>query len=176
MNGFRSIPGLALLASALAVPLAAQGPEEHGGHGERLGHVRFATSCRGAARREVEHGVAYLHSLWYEKATETFTAAAVVDSSCAMAFWGQAMSLLHPLWTPPSSADAKAALAAIDRGVAAARTARAPSTCRHTSSRGSGPGTTRSRRTLARRRPRAPTKSSEGSPPCGTSGPTPSIT
>src|SRR5437764_1501708 len=124
MNAFRSIPGLALLASALAVPLAAQGPEEHGGHGERLGHVRFATSCRGAARREVEHGVAYLHSFWYEKATETFTAAAVVDSSCAMAFWGQAMSLLHPLWTPPSSADAKAALAAIDRGVAAARTAR----------------------------------------------------
>src|SRR6184192_2537689 len=124
MNGFRSIPGLALLASALAVPLAAQGPEEHGGHGERLGHVRFATSCRGAARREVEHGVAYLHSFWYERATETFTAAAVVDSSCAMAFWGQAMSLLHPLWTPPSSADAKAALAAIDRGVAAARTAR----------------------------------------------------
>ena len=124
MNGFRSIPGLALLASALAVPLAAQGPEEHGGHGKRLGHVRFATSCRGAARREVEHGVAYLHSFWYEKATETFTAAAVVDSSCAMAFWGQAMSLLHPLWTPPSSADAKAALAAIDRGVAAARTAR----------------------------------------------------
>src|SRR5437588_6128747 len=124
MNAFRSIPGLALLASALAVPLAAQGPEEHGGHGKRLGHVRFATSCRGAARREVEHGVAYLHSFWYEKATETFTAAAVVDSSCAMAFWGQAMSLLHPLWTPPSSADAKAALAAIDRGVAAARTAR----------------------------------------------------
>ena len=124
MNAFRSIPGLALLASALAVPLAAQVPEEHGGHGERLGHVRFATSCRGAARREVEHGVAYLHSFWYEKATETFTAAAAVDSSCAMAFWGQAMSLLHPLWTPPSSADAKAALAAIDRGVAAARTAR----------------------------------------------------
>src|SRR5207249_11239308 len=124
MNAFRSIPGLALLASALAVPLAAQGPEEHGGHGERLGHVRFATSCRGAARREVEHGVAYLHSFWYEKATETFTAAAVVDSSCAMAFWGQAMSLLHPLWTPPSTADARVAIVAIDRGLTTAKSTR----------------------------------------------------
>ena len=41
-----------------------------------------------------------------------------------MAFWGQAMTLLHPLWTPPSSADARAALGAIDRGLARARTTR----------------------------------------------------
>src|SRR6266545_5479181 len=38
-----------------------------------------------------------------EKTAEAFNAAAAADSSCAMAFWGQAMSLLHPLWTPPSS-------------------------------------------------------------------------
>ena len=34
------------------------------------------------------------------------------------------MSLLHPLWTPPSSADAQVAMTAIDRGLAQARTAR----------------------------------------------------
>src|SRR5881409_4515854 len=34
------------------------------------------------------------------------------------------MSLLHPLWTPPSSAEAQAAIAAIDRGVARATTER----------------------------------------------------
>src|SRR5213082_1916861 len=124
MNAFRSIPGLALLASALAVPLAAQGPEEHGGHGERLGHVRFATSCRGAAQSGVEHAVVYLHSFWYEQAADAFTAAAAADSSCAMAFWGQAMSLLHPLWTPPSTADARVAILAIDHGLAQAKTAR----------------------------------------------------
>src|SRR3989442_1367718 len=110
----RPMPGFAALASALAcaVPLAAQVPEEHPGHGEQLGRVRFATSCRGAAQRGVEQGVAYLHSFWYEKAADAFRAAAAVDSTCAMAFWGQAMSLLHPLWTPPSSADAQAALIA----------------------------------------------------------------
>jgi hypothetical protein len=118
----RSAPLLAALA--LAVPLAAQAPEEHGGHAEQLGRVRFPTSCRGAAQRGVEHGVAYLHSFWYEKATEAFNAVAAADSSCAMAFWGQAMSLLHPLWTPPSSADARAAMLAIDHGLARAKTAR----------------------------------------------------
>ncbi len=122
----RPMRGFAALASALAcaVPLAAQMPEEHGGHAEQLGRVRFATSCRGAAQSGVEQGVAYLHSFWYEKAADAFRAAAAADSSCAMAFWGQAMSLLHPLWTPPSSADAQAAITAIDRGVARATTAR----------------------------------------------------
>src|SRR6266511_3825302 len=59
-----------------------------------------------------------------EKTAEAFNAAAAADSSCAMAFWGQAMSLLHPLWTPPSSADARVAISAIERGLAAARTTR----------------------------------------------------
>jgi hypothetical protein len=118
----RSAPLLAALA--LAVPLAAQAPEAHDGHAQQLGRVRFATSCRGFAQRGVERGVAYLHSFWYEKATEAFNAAAAADSSCAMAFWGQAMSLLHPLWTPPSPADAQVATLAIERGLSRARTAR----------------------------------------------------
>jgi len=118
----RLIPTLAALV--VAVPLAAQAPGEHDGHAQQLGRVRFATSCDAAAGTEVERGVAYLHSFWYEKAAETFSAAAAADSGCAMAFWGQAMSLLHPLWTPPSSADARGALGIIDRGVARAKTTR----------------------------------------------------
>jgi len=122
----RSIPGLAALASTLAfgLPLAAQMPEEHGGHAEQLGRVRFATHCRGAAQSDVEHGIAYLHSFWYEKAAEAFNAATAADPTCAMAFWGQAMCLLHPLWTPPSSADAAVALTAIDGGLAQTKTVR----------------------------------------------------
>src|SRR2546423_8388037 len=118
----RSIRTLAALV--VAVPLAAQAPGEHNGHGQQLGRVRFATSCRRAAGTEVEQGVAYLHSFWYEKAAETFAAAAARDSGCAMACWGQARSLLHPLWTPPSSTDARAALGAIARGLAGATTTR----------------------------------------------------
>ena len=122
----RSLLTLATLAFTLAftAPLATQMAEGHGGHAEQLGRVRFATSCGGAAQSGVEHGVAYLHSFWYEKAAETFAAATAADSGCAMALWGQAMSVLHPLWTPPSSADARAALGVIDRGLARAKTTR----------------------------------------------------
>ena len=122
LSMIRSLSALAALV--LAVPLAAQLPDQHGGHAEQLGRVRFATSCRGAGQLEVERGVAYLHSFWYEKAAAAFNAAAAADSSCAMAFWGQAMSLLHPLWTPPSASDAQAAMRAIERGLARAKTAR----------------------------------------------------
>lgn len=112
---------LALLALGLSAPLSAQ---MHGGHVEQLGQVRFPTSCHGAAQRDVEHGVAYLHSFWYEKATAAFASAAAADPTCAMAYWGQAMSLWHPLWTPPSAAEAQLAMRAIDRGLALAKTAR----------------------------------------------------
>src|SRR5438477_5326488 len=119
----RSFAAVAALAAThvCAVPLVAQA---HAAHAEQLGRVRFTTSSDVAARSGVEHGVAYLHSCWYEKAAEAFTAAAAADSSCAMAFWGQAMSLLHPLWTPPSTADARVAIVAIDRGLAAAKSTR----------------------------------------------------
>jgi hypothetical protein len=120
----RVIQGLAALALVYGTSLAAQQPEEHGGHAEQLGRVQFPTSCRGAARDGVERGVAYLHSFWYEKAADAFDAAAAADTSCAMAFWGKAMSLLHPLWTPPSAADVRVALSAIDRGLATGKTAR----------------------------------------------------
>jgi hypothetical protein len=122
----RSILRLAALAATLTcgVSLAAQMPAQHGGHAAQLGRVRFATACRGAAPSDIATGVAYLHSFWYEKATAAFNAAAAADSTCALAFWGQAMSLLHPLWTPPSPADARVAMSAIDRGLAQAKTTR----------------------------------------------------
>ena len=121
-----SLRSFAVWAAALAFgsPVAAQAPDEHLGHAEQLGRVHFTTSCRGAAARDVEQGVAYLHSFWYEKATDTFAAAAAADPKCAMAYWGAAMSLLHPLWTPPSAADARVALSAIDHGLARATTRR----------------------------------------------------
>jgi hypothetical protein len=44
--------------------------------------------------------MALLHSFWYEEAERAFTAAARADARCAMAHWGIAMSLHHPLWQP----------------------------------------------------------------------------
>jgi hypothetical protein len=39
-----------------------------------------------------------LHSFWYEKAEAAFAGIARRDPECAMARWGQALSLWHPLW------------------------------------------------------------------------------
>src|SRR5256884_3776271 len=112
----------AVLCLGLLGRLAAQ--EAHHHHGETLGRVVFSVSCTPGARTRFERAVALLHSFWYEKAAETFREAVVADTACAMGYWGQAMSLFHPLWTPPVGADLAAGLAASERGLALARTPR----------------------------------------------------
>src|SRR3989454_7729115 len=104
--------------------LAAQEPHPH--QAEALGRVVFPVSCTPEARTRFEQAVALLHSFWYEKAADTFRDAGAVDSTCAMGYWGQAMSLFHQLWTPPVGAELAAGLAASERGVALARTPRQP--------------------------------------------------
>src|SRR3989454_3119682 len=120
------------LDSRLAVPvvlwlgvvgrLAAQEPHPH--QAEALGRVVFPVSCTPEAQTRFERAVALLHSFWYERAADTFREAVVADTACAMGYWGQAMSLFHPLWTPPVGADLAAGLAASERGLALARTPR----------------------------------------------------
>src|SRR2546429_1743808 len=112
----------AVLCLGLLGRLAAQ--EAHHHHGETLGRVVFSVSCTPGARTRFERAVALLRSFWYEKAADTFREAVVADTACAMGYWGQAMSLFHPLWTPPVGADLAAGLAASERGLALARPAR----------------------------------------------------
>ncbi len=102
--------------------LPAQVAHEH--RAEQLGRVVFPTSCQAEAQRRFERGVALLHSFWYEKANDTFKEVVAADSTCAMGYWGQAMSILHPLWTPPSGADLEAGLTAAERATGLARTRR----------------------------------------------------
>ena len=108
---------LAGLAAAvtLALPLAAQQRHDHGG--ASLGKVVFPTSCNAAARSRIEPAVALLHSFWYEAALGAFRDAVAADSTCAFGYWGQAMSLWHPLWTPPSPAELATGLAAAEQAV-----------------------------------------------------------
>src|SRR5689334_6976050 len=102
-----------LLSGGAGLPAQGVG-EAHGEHGETFGRVAFRTSCAPAAQRAFERGVALLHSFWYEPARDAFTEAVKADSTCAMGYWGQAMSLFHPLWTP-AAVDPAAGLAAAER-------------------------------------------------------------
>jgi tetratricopeptide (TPR) repeat protein len=71
-----------------------------------LGTVNMTVSCSPAAQAEFNHGVALLHHMTYPQARAAFERVASLDSTCAMAHWGIAMSLFQPLWpTRPSPAD-----------------------------------------------------------------------
>ncbi len=105
---------LAALTGVLWAPAASA----QGAGGEKLGAVVFPVSCSPAAGQQFARGVALLHSFWYEEAVKAFTEVTVTDPSCAMGFWGVAMSMYYPLWYPPSEATMKAGLAALDHAKA----------------------------------------------------------
>src|SRR5947199_10574466 len=74
---------------------------KHGGHD--LGTVDFPVSCSPQAQTAFNHAVALLHHMTYPQAREAFEHVAMIDSRCAMAYWGEAMTLFQPLWpTRPS--------------------------------------------------------------------------
>jgi tetratricopeptide (TPR) repeat protein len=100
-----------LLVGVVAI-LAADGASaqehRHSMEGnEKLGKVSFPISCLGGAQGEFERGVALLHSFWYEEAEKSFRQIAASDATCAMAYWGQAMSIYRPLWVRLTEADLK---------------------------------------------------------------------
>ncbi|MGH9601150.1 MAG: hypothetical protein ACRD24_02070, partial [Terriglobales bacterium] len=118
MNRFRALA----LATILLLPLAVMADEkghDHGAPPEQLGEVSFPTSCAPAAQKNFARGVALLHSFWYGEAEKAFESAAADDPSCAMAHWGVAMSLWHPLWEPPDEQSLADAWAAIQKAEAA---------------------------------------------------------
>jgi tetratricopeptide (TPR) repeat protein len=105
-----------VLALLLAAPLTlfAQA-HHHGGHDHdhgapdlgNIGKARLETSCSEAARKEIDRGVTLIHSFWYAEAEKSFRQAAAADADCGMAWWGVAMSNLHPIWAPPTPAELK---------------------------------------------------------------------
>jgi tetratricopeptide (TPR) repeat protein len=66
--------------------------------GKTLGTVHFPTSCTSEAQDHIERGLALLHHMTYLEAEASFRAAATADPDCAIAFWGIAMTFVHPLW------------------------------------------------------------------------------
>jgi hypothetical protein len=91
----------------LASPLLADEGHHHLGPNEKVGSVSFPTSCVAAVQTPFERGVALMHSFEYEMAENQFKEVAKQDSGCAMAYWGEALSLYHQLWSRPTKADLK---------------------------------------------------------------------
>ena len=103
-----SVLVLMCLVCALPAPaLDDEMPAHHHDATEQLGKVSFPTSCAPASQKAFERGVALLHSFGYEEAEEQFAAIVKTDPSCAMAHWGNAMSLFHEIWERPQEASLK---------------------------------------------------------------------
>jgi tetratricopeptide (TPR) repeat protein len=87
-----------LFTSALVVLLgqpAARAQEE------KLGEVNFPVSCSAAAQAQFNRAVAMLHSFFFPETVKAFAAVAAQEPSCAMAYWGIAISQRpNPLVAP----------------------------------------------------------------------------
>ncbi len=83
-----------LVATMLLALVATAGITEEHQHetAEQLGKVSFATSCNGAAQKDINRSVALLHSFQFSRAIEGFKAVLRADASCAIAYWGIALS------------------------------------------------------------------------------------
>jgi tetratricopeptide (TPR) repeat protein len=96
-----------LIACGLMICLpagrVAGAQDDHAGHasGQTFGSVHFETSCSAAVGRDFDRAVAMLHSFFYPETEKAFRGVAEREPSCAMAYWGVAISQRpNPLITP----------------------------------------------------------------------------
>lgn len=70
-----------------------------------LGSVSLDAGCSPVANDLADQALALLHHMTYVEAQQTFAAAVEADGGCTMGYWGQAMTIIHPLW-PDEPGDA----------------------------------------------------------------------
>lgn len=82
---------------------------------ESLGEVEFKISGKENAAEYFHKGLLLLHSFEYDDAREAFLMAQEIDSKMAMAYWGEAMSYNHSLWSEQDYEKGVAALEKLKR-------------------------------------------------------------
>jgi tetratricopeptide (TPR) repeat protein len=85
-------------------------PPAASGQTQGLGSVSFPNSGARRAQPPFLRGLALLHSFEYDDAAEAFREAQRLDSSFAMAYWGEALTYDHPIWGEHDSSAARAVL------------------------------------------------------------------
>ena len=75
---------------------------------DHVGKVHFSISCGDEAQRGFDYALAMLHSFWFPQCINAFTDLTKAQPSCAMAYWGLAMSQrTNPLTGEPSRENTK---------------------------------------------------------------------
>jgi tetratricopeptide (TPR) repeat protein len=112
--------GSFLLLIALMAPALTRAQAHDPTSPEHLGTVTFSTSCNKAVQPQFNRAVALMHSFEFAHAIEGFNSILVTDPSCAIAYWGIALSS----WGNPFAADLKAQTQ-LDKGLKAIESGRA---------------------------------------------------
>ena len=116
------VPLVFIIATVAALlGLSGAGAETAGtpASGTKVSEVGFLVSCGAAAQRKFNQAAWILHSFWYDEAVKAFTAVTETEPSCAMGYWGVAISYWYPLWYPPNAAALKAGSDAVEKAAAA---------------------------------------------------------
>jgi hypothetical protein len=99
------------LALTLAGPAGAHETDEASG---QLGQVQFANTCSASVQKELQRGVAMLHSFWWSAGEKTFRQVLAHDPDCVVAHFGlAALWMNNPLagqGAAPKAAEAAAAV------------------------------------------------------------------
>ena len=99
---FRHAPAFVAALALSCAPAPDEAPDDAAeAASDELGDVELAASCGPAADSALERGLALLHHMTYEPAEAAFAEAVTADSGCALGYWGQAMTYIHPLWSDP---------------------------------------------------------------------------
>jgi tetratricopeptide (TPR) repeat protein len=109
-----------LIVTALLVGGVGFAQAPHHTSTENLGTVKFSTSCNSAAQPQFNRAVALMHSFQFARAIDALNAILVSDPSCAIAYWGIALSN----WGNPFAAGLKPQ-AQLEKGLKAVEQARA---------------------------------------------------
>src|SRR5215475_1452157 len=111
-----------LIATIVSLSLVAPSwadNEPRTGEPEKLGRVHFKTSCTPEAQKEFERALAMLQSFFFPETVKAFNAIPTTDPSCAIAYWGIAISQRpNPLVGPFDAATLKRGLDAVEKGEA----------------------------------------------------------
>jgi tetratricopeptide (TPR) repeat protein len=112
------------VACCCFIPTVRADEDHHHPIPEKLGTVDFPAACSTDVSRDFQRSVALLHSFAYGESEKSFAAVAAKDPQCAMAYWGVAMSLFHPIWAAGNPAAAPSP-AELTRGSEAIQKAKA---------------------------------------------------
>ena len=85
-------------------------PDETESSESRLGEISIEVTGAEAAMPSFIKGLLLLHSFEYEDAREAFQETQAIDSTFVMAYWGEAMTHNHNLWSQQNKEKAVAAL------------------------------------------------------------------